>query len=247
MLTRLFMRPIERAMFVGFWNFILPAIGALAGGIGKHRAEGKVAEANQTVNRDQQRLDAERARLQNEQANAQLEMERRKYEDSAPRERLRDIAHAQSLRDVQDYHMDRPDGVPNMSFSGGLRPSLFDGMTRGAANYAAQDGLRRLAAGDHWQAPTHMNFQQGALPKSGIFDKLLGIAGVAGSAYDALNGAGAFNKPAPDTSLGTTVSDGTSVGFADPSLARQFSTEELLRQAKSTPPFVSSNIRPPRF
>lgn len=152
---------------------VAPLVGKVAGDTSAARAGARVAEAGLNATQDNAALN--RAVIDNNLTQSK--------QDSAFKNGLR--------AGVKDFHVTRPDGVPDGRATGGVRPSaIVNGNAMGAKFQA--DDLASLMAGTPELTPP---------PQAGKFDKFLnltsGLSGLAGLAGQAKNAFGGGSVPPP--------------------------------------------------
>jgi hypothetical protein len=96
------------------------------------------------------------------------------------------------VMNMRDASFSRPEGIPNISFSGGARPSALGAQGKEAASVLNNQALQSLMGGSKFDAlPALEKFSPSALPKAGLLEKITGAAGMIGGA---LKGAQATAK-----------------------------------------------------
>jgi hypothetical protein len=164
------------------------AASAIFGKMGKARGEAKVAETNALQSQDQNRLKArgiaQGALIASDATltdRAALDLDQRKFGEGARGGRFNDAMRGGLAANAQDVVANRPKGIPNVSFSGGIRPSAFGPQGREAGQELSRQALLRLMEGDKFEklpSPTVLpELGMSELPKASGFDKFLGIVG----------------------------------------------------------------------
>lgn len=149
----------------------------------RQQARAAAAQAQQTQNAQ--------AVTQNSQQNnvllqmAQIEMLRKQFEQSNRQANASQAARGDLMANVQDARFTRPAGVPDMSLSGGLRPSALGPNAREAGRTLSNQSLTALMSGENFMpinpvGPVDLNAN---MPQESSFDKILGLVGTAGNAY----------------------------------------------------------------
>ncbi len=115
---------------------------------------------------------------------AQIEMLRKQMEQANRATNASQTARGDLLANVQDARFTRPAGVPDMSMSGGLRPSALGPNAREAGRTLSTQSLDALKAGTSFMplqpaAPIDLN---AGLPQESAFDKLMAGVGAVGGA-----------------------------------------------------------------
>jgi hypothetical protein len=200
---------------MAFWIPLIMAASAAASAAGKASqasAAGRANEANILTQRDaltQRNIESRQsAELSNAALRenglmnrAALDLKQREYADSAPRERYLQAILGNLASNMQDVRASRPAGIPNISFSGGLRPSAIGPGGRAAGAELASQAMMRLMKGDQFEKLPDVQLakvldalQLSTLPKASGWEKAGSIAGliggIGGSALAGYTGAG---------------------------------------------------------
>ena len=149
----------------------------------RSQARAQAAQAQQTQN--------SQGIAQNSQQNnvmlqmAQIELLRKQMEESSRQGRAQQTALGDLMANVQDASFSRPSHITNMSLSGGLRPSALGPNTRDAGAALSNQSLQALLKGDMFMplSPAGPIDLDANMPKESSFDKILGLAGTVGNAY----------------------------------------------------------------
>jgi len=165
------------AAFIPAVDAISGVTSSLAQGAEKGRQQKNVAAASEAEFKARQAADVENA-LQNRAA---LELRQKQFGADEMRNNYRSALQAAFGKNVQDVAVNRPAGIPNISFAGGSRPSalgpegraaaalMFDksmGSMRDGTSFTPLPGIERVAA------PQYKN--------AGFFENLMGGIGTAG-------------------------------------------------------------------
>lgn len=87
-------------------------------------------------------------------------------------------------KNIQDVHMDRPSGIPNISFTGGSRPSAIGPEGRAAASELNKQAMLKLMSGESYDPlPAFERVNAPEYKKPGLFENVAGAAGMAGQSY----------------------------------------------------------------
>lgn len=158
------------------------AMGAAAAG----REAGRETETNNLVTQDQQRLQAQIAAENAKQGRAEIDITRRKDTREASSDAYKNALRSSLALNTKDVTATRPTGVPNISFSGGGRPSALGAQGRQAAEIMNQRSLERLLNPEAYAAMDPLEtFTPSALPKPTGVDTALGVGGAIGKALEA--------------------------------------------------------------
>lgn len=175
----------------------ISAGGSTLGALADARAQGKAVQGQANQSQDAIGLQAHTAQQnallaaaqQHEQAMKDagtLDLEQKNYALSAPGQKLSNAIRGGAASRIQDVTANRPDGIPNISFKGGLRPSLIGPAGREAGGEMERQALMSMMNPETMSAlPTSGatvmdEFKQTPLPKAGLLDKILGAAGTVG-------------------------------------------------------------------
>jgi hypothetical protein len=182
-------------------NTVLPAataLGSTLGAVGDARAQGRQEQAKTNQAQDQLKLQAQIAQQNamlnaaqqrsNTQTNAaDIDLKQKQDARQAPGDILSNALKGGAAARIQDAHMNRPNGVPNMSFSGGLRPSLIGDAGRQAGSEMERQALEQMMnPAKYAELPTAdpqlmSMFKPTDLPEAGVLDKILSGAGTIGA------------------------------------------------------------------
>lgn len=157
---------VQRSLIGGLLA-LAPLAAKLFGGMSKARADARVSEAGLNANQDKLAID-------------------RAVVDNNLTQSKQGSAYQNAYREgVQDFKIERPNGVPSRASTGGFRPSSITGGNALGKQFKEQD-LASIMAGTPKLTPP---------PKAGKFDKFLNIAGgiaglvgLAGQAKSAFGG-----------------------------------------------------------
>lgn len=188
------------------WGTVLQlatAAGSAAAAASRNRAAGRAAEADLAQSQDRTAasiyntqqssiLEAARAAEAARLARAQLRL-------TAPETRARQTGLGDALANVQDARVSRPSHIPNISVSGGLRPSILGPNARAAGQGLSSQALLALLSGS--DVPAQQDWSQALiapptateLPKASKLDSILNIIALLGSgaaAAGAVRGSG---------------------------------------------------------
>jgi hypothetical protein len=154
--------------FLGALLALAPLVAKLFGKTEDNRTQARVATAAANQNQDAQAIN-------------------RAVVDNTLTQSKQDDAYKNSLRaGIQDYHVTRPDGVPDGHATGGLRPSAYLGGNALGAQFKDAD-LASIMAGTPKLTPP---------PQANGFDKFLNIgSGIAGLLGLGGNVASALKSP----------------------------------------------------
>lgn len=156
---------------------VLGGIGEVAGGMAKGRADGRAAESNAIISRDQQRLQDILAQRSQDTQMASMNLE-------APQTRM-----AQAIRGgiissgMPNFSMQAPPGVnkPQMTGMMGMG-SISPASRQGGADMERQALLKMLSG----ETVPERGFTPSELPQAGLFDKILGVTSAVGGFGSAL-------------------------------------------------------------
>ena len=176
------------------WQFLLPALGSVLGGLAGGRAQGRQSAAQTNLQRDQlatqqygtQQNALIQALLAAENANmgrANLDLNRRQFQLSAPGQRGQNAVRGDMMANAQDVSISHPRAtLPQIS--GGMRPSMLSGNTRALGQDMSRQALLQQLKGDNFEDVPQQNWggavlkppSQTPLPQGNWFDKFLGVA-----------------------------------------------------------------------
>jgi hypothetical protein len=162
--------------------------GQAAGNLAAAREAGRQVEAGNITTQDQQRLSAEQLAENAHQNRGDLDLKRRDETRTAQNDAFRNALRSALALNTQDVSANRPEGVPNISFSGGARPSAIGAQGRQAAELVNQRALDTLMNPDedYYEMPDVETFAPSALPKASGVDTALGVAGGVASVLGSL-------------------------------------------------------------
>lgn len=155
--------------------------GDVAGALGKGREAGRDKENAQAMTMDAMRLQALRD-FENAQMNrADLELKQKGDSRAATENNFRNSLLGALAKNMQDGSFNRPEGVPTIALSGGLRPSALGVEGRAAGEALNAQALRSLLEGEKYSpvaaperfAPTDMK-------RGNFLDTILGTVGAVG-------------------------------------------------------------------
>jgi hypothetical protein len=157
------------------------AAGQAAGNAAGAREAGRKTEGDNIITQDQQRLQASTAKENAVQGRAGIEIDQRAEGRAGTNDAYKNALLSALAMNMQDVSINRPKGVPHMSFSGGARPSAIGPQGREAGallNAQSMDALRNPQA--LTQMPAMESFTPKELPKSNGVDTALNVGGVVG-------------------------------------------------------------------
>ena len=164
----------------------------IAGNIAKQKAAGREIEATLNIRNDQNRLQAhdsaQDAEFQNANAvtnQQQLALQQKEFTEKALTGRYNQAMQGAAAMNMQDVKASRPKGIPNISFSGGLRPTAFGAEGKAAGAELNRQAMLRMMQGDKFDpmtAPKMLGqFQTAALPQETAVDKMLAAISMGGA------------------------------------------------------------------
>lgn len=191
------------------WGTIAGAAGAGLSGAADAAAQNRGEQTNDLMRRDALKLQAARDLEGQKVDRAKIELERQDSDRTSEADAYKKALKSALAMHMQDVHMARPEGVPNINFSGGARPSAIGDEGRQAAALLNSKALQHLMTGD-----THMDMGQATetplseMPKASIWEKLAGIGGLGLSTLGAISS----HMPAQSAAApGATIAGGPSV------------------------------------
>ncbi len=166
-------------------------IAGLAGSVmqsGAQTAAANRASANEIAYlQDQQRLTAARDFEAAQQARAALELQQREEQRAAQQNAYRQARTSAAHLNMQDASINRPRSVPNVSFSGGLRPSMYGAEGREAAEALNAMALRALLNPEPMrQLPDPTLLQPSAMQQAGAGEQIMSYGGAGLSGIGAI-------------------------------------------------------------
>lgn len=162
--------------------------GDIAGAVGKGREEGRDKENAQTMNQDAMRLQAMRDFENATMNRSDLELKQKGDSRQATESNFRNALLGALAKNMQDGSFNRPDGVPTIALSGGLRPSALGLEGRAAGEAMSAKALQSLLNGEEYAdvaAPERFNPSE--MKKGGVIDSILGAAGTVGNVANRVN------------------------------------------------------------
>lgn len=170
----------------GLKDLIGAGLGA-AGSMAEGREKGRAVENANTTLQDNQRLIANRDFESGLQDRAKLDMDRREFAQKSRGTNFADALKSSIAMNLRDGAFNRPEGIPTISLSGGLRPSAMGEQGRAAAAAMNDQAMRALLAGETFdELPALERFTPTEMKKGGALDTILGIAGTLGKAGENL-------------------------------------------------------------
>lgn len=169
--------------------------GGVAGSFAKGREAGRDKENSQAMTQDALRLQAARD-LENAMMNrAELELKQKGDKRSSQEDSFRKSILGALTKNMQDGSFNRPEGVPNISLSGGMRPSALGVEGRAAGEELNKQAMLSLLNGEKYAdvagpekfAPTEMK-------KGSAIDAILGTVGAVGGVADRVRAEGAQDE-----------------------------------------------------
>lgn len=154
-------------------------IGSILGGIGKSRSESQQQKAQNQLTQDQLALQRWQAEQQAKNQAAQLELAQKQFGLQAPGVRLGQSVRGSLAANAQPGRVSHP-RANVVQFRTGLESLSPETRAMGAA--MTKQALMQQLAGDSLKVPTMSPLPQPTpLPKSSIWDKILGVAGMGSS------------------------------------------------------------------
>lgn len=156
-------------------------VGKLFGGASKGAADGRMTQAQLQAQQDAIRT-SQYGTQQNAETNAgRLDLDRKHFTEDARGGRAKQAMIGDLLSRLQDVSINVP-GIKTASVTGGLRPSALGEGGRAAGSLLNQQALQAMLAGDKFTGGSVLRTPGvTAIPKAGAFEKIAGIAGLAGS------------------------------------------------------------------
>lgn len=163
--------------------------GDVAGSLAKGRETGRDKENAQTITQDQLRLAAAREFEDARMNRADLDLKRRADGRVATENNFRNSLLGALAKNMQDGSFNRPDGVPTIALSGGLRPSALGVEGRAAGEALNAQALKSLLEGEdpYVDVGEAERFAPSKLKKGGAMDTILGTIGAVGGAANRVN------------------------------------------------------------
>lgn len=224
---------------MGFWGSLLkgaagfipgvgPAISAgldAVGKVGQGMSAGRAAENQEMLLRDRIGLTAQDSRqdallaaaglVQRDKMDmADMDLKRREFARSEATERAKQTILGDVLAGLQKGSFNRPSGVPNISFSGGLSADLLGPNSRAAGGELSRSALLALMNGEQFdpmeatEAEVLDQFQLSEPKKAGFLEKAFNTAGavggIAGGIDDIL---ASVRKPPINNSRGASIAN----------------------------------------
>jgi hypothetical protein len=170
------------------WKSELLRTGAqIAGSLAKGREAGRATENAGALTQDNQRLVAQRDYEGSLEDRAKLDLDRKRFTSDEENRAYKNALHSALVLNIKDVLANRPEGVPTIAFSGGLRPSALGDDARKAAEIMNARSLVSLMDGTGFDTlPDIERFTPTEQKQGGTWDTILGAAGTVGSAVDQL-------------------------------------------------------------
>lgn len=166
----------------------LPIAGSVASGLVTGREAGRTQQANQAITQDTQKANIDANYEKALEQRAALELAQKQDTRSSQSDAYKNALRSSLLLNLKDASFNRPDGVPNITLTGGLRPSAIGPQAHQAAQLMNQHALDALMHGESYtDLPAVEKSAVSNLPQPSSLDNVLGIVGSAGNALSALN------------------------------------------------------------
>lgn len=171
----------------------LPVIGSALGRVFGGASEGRATQQANQAQFEQRRADTLADIFRTQQGaqlqQGQLDLQRKQFDSSEERDRLKRALVSQILGNAQNLDVSVP-GVPKASISGGLGASSLGGDGRAIAQMIRQRAISQLGQPTNWQGGQILNAPNlPAVPKQGG-GGLLNALGLVGSVLGGLGGGG---------------------------------------------------------
>ena len=169
--------------------------GGVAGSLVKGREAGRDKENTQAVTQDAMRLQAMRD-FENAQMNrAELELKQKGDKRSSQEDSFRKSILGALTKNMKDGSFNRPDGVPNISLSGGMRVSALGDEGRAAGEALNKQAMLSLLNGEKYaDVAGPEKFAPTAMKKGNALDTILGTVGAVGGVADRVRAEGAQDE-----------------------------------------------------
>jgi hypothetical protein len=168
------------------WSGLAKTGLGVAGALEQGREGQRATDTNNIITRDTQGINAQ-AQNNNARAQAaQIEMQQKAAADDALNNAYKNALRSSLALNMSDVHFNRPDGVPDISMSGGARPSAIGAQGKEAAgimNAKAIEALLNPASFTPLPMPSAYDLTN--LPRPSAVDNVLGAVGAAGKVLDA--------------------------------------------------------------
>ena len=159
------------------------------------------AAATQNAQQAQQQQNAQGITQNNAQNNvllqmAQIELLRKQMQEQNRPQRAQAVGLGDALANVQDARVSAPSNISSFNISGGLRPSMLGANTRQAGAELSNQSLQALMQGDRFMPinPVGPIDLDSTMPRESAFDKIMGLAGMAGNVYQGVQQQGALQQ-----------------------------------------------------
>jgi hypothetical protein len=166
------------------WGQIAQVGMNMASQYANNRQQARAAAANAQQTQNSQGIAQNNAQNNVLLQMAQIELLRKQMEEANRQGRAQQTVRGDLMANVQDARFSRPAGVPDMSLSGGLRPSALGPNSREAGRELSSQALSALKSGDTFMPINPMGpiDLDANMPQESTFDKILGGVGAVGGA-----------------------------------------------------------------
>lgn len=180
-------------------NTAIPAGAAIASSLASGREAGRTQQANQTVTQDTQRAANDSTYEKGLEARAALELAQQQDQRAQQNDAYKNAIRSALALNVKDATFSRPNGIPNIAVTGGLRPSALGAEGHAAADVMNKKAMNALLNGETFTGlPAVEKSGVSDLPQPSSLDTVLGITGAIGKGLSAV---GAQQAQAQQSSL----------------------------------------------
>lgn len=165
-------------------------IGSVASGLAGGAQKGREGQNNNAI---QQALFAQQENQNKYRAgveNAGIDLERRKFAQGSQSDAYKKAIQSALGMNLQDAHVNRPKGVPNISYSGGLRPSALGAEGRAASSELNKQAMLKLMNGEKFdELPQYQGTAAPTYKGPGAFENIMGTVGLGANSLNTAMGA----------------------------------------------------------
>jgi hypothetical protein len=163
------------------------AIGGLASGMAESQAQNRITKTNAQLARDQVGIAANNSAEAGKQARANIELNRKADERTTINDAYQNALQSALALNTTDAKVNRPHGIPTISYSGGLRPSALGLEGKAAAEALNKRALQTLLDGPKYSDMGALKeYNVAALPEQSMLEKVMGPLGLGAGTLGAL-------------------------------------------------------------
>lgn len=170
---------------MNWWDLLKTGLGVV-GNLAGARESGRQQANDATILQDQMRQRDIEARENATRDRARIEMDQTQQRRSSLNDAYKQALYSALTMNMKDASLNRPEGIPTITMSGGLRPSAIGPQGREAAKILQGHAMRTLLAGgdEFSKLPDMERFRPSTLQSGGTVDNILGLAGAIGGGFE---------------------------------------------------------------